>query len=57
MTDTAAVLFYGRLFALDPSLRCLFHGNMRAQGRKLMAMLEYIVVGLHRLETIMRRSC
>src|SRR5688572_11888887 len=38
ITDTAA-LFYGRLFELDLSLRCLFHGNMRAQGRKLMAML------------------
>jgi Globin len=53
ITDTAAALFYGRLFELDPSLQCLFHGNMRAQGRKLMAMLEYIVAGLHRPETIM----
>jgi hemoglobin-like flavoprotein len=53
ITDTAAALFYGRLFELDPSLRRLFHGNMSVQGRKLMAMLEYIVAGLHRPETIM----
>ena len=53
ITHTAAAQFYGRLFELDPSLRCLFHGNMRTQGRKLMAMLEYIVAGLHRPETIM----
>jgi hemoglobin-like flavoprotein len=53
IADTAAAPFYGRLFELDPSLRRLFHGNMRIQGRKLMAMLEYIVAGLHRPETIM----
>ena len=53
IADTAAALFYGRLFELDPSLRRLFHGNMSVQGRKLMAMLEYIVAGLHRPETIM----
>src|SRR5215813_14139657 len=38
IADTAAALFYG---------------NIRIQGRKLMAMLEYIVAGLHRPETIM----
>src|SRR5262249_31756992 len=53
IADTAAALFYGRLFELNPSLRPLFHGNIRIQGRKLMAMLEYIVAGLHRPETIM----
>ena len=35
------------------TMRCLFHGNMRAQGRKFMAMLEYIVAGLYQPETIM----
>jgi hemoglobin-like flavoprotein len=53
IADTAAALFYGRLFELDPSLRRLCHGNMRIQGRMFMAMLEYIVAGLHRPETIM----
>jgi hypothetical protein len=36
IADIAAELFYARLFELDPSLRGLFHGNVREQGRKLM---------------------
>jgi hemoglobin-like flavoprotein len=52
IADTAAELFYGRLFELDPSLRGLFHGNMREQGRKLMHMLSVAVHGLDRLESI-----
>ena len=40
IADTVAALFDGRLFELDPSLRRLFHGNMRIQGRMFMAMLE-----------------
>ena len=52
MADTAAELFYGRLFELDPSLRRLFHGDMREQGRKLMQMLTVAVHGLDRLESI-----
>src|SRR6478672_5468011 len=30
--DVAAALFYGRLFELDPSLRDMFHGDMKEQG-------------------------
>jgi hemoglobin-like flavoprotein len=52
IADIAAELFYGRLFELDPSLRRLFHGNMREQGRKLMQMLAVAVRGLDRLEMI-----
>ena len=37
IADVAAELFYGRLFELDPSLRHLFRGDMKAQGRALMA--------------------
>lgn len=50
--DTAAELFYGRLFELDPSLRQLFKGDMAEQGRKLMAMINVAVAALDRLETI-----
>jgi len=32
ITETAAELFYGRLFELDPSLRKLFKGDMKEQG-------------------------
>jgi hemoglobin-like flavoprotein len=52
IADTAAALFYERLFVLDPTLRSLFHGDMREQGRKLMAMLHMVVTGLRRLEEL-----
>jgi len=35
--DTAAQLFYGQLFELDPTLRSMFKSDMVA-GRKLMAL-------------------
>ena len=38
-----AELFYGNLFARDPSLMALFRGDMRAQGQKLMAMIGVAV--------------
>jgi hemoglobin-like flavoprotein len=52
VAETAAQLFYERLFALDPSLRPLFRGEMKEQGRKLMAMISFAVRGLTRLEQI-----
>jgi hemoglobin-like flavoprotein len=52
IADTAAALFYGRLFDLDPSLQPLFQGDMREQGRKLMTMLRVVVNGLHRLDQL-----
>jgi len=48
----AAELFYGRLFELDPSLRPLFKGDMAEQGAKLTAMLNTVITGLTRLDTI-----
>jgi hemoglobin-like flavoprotein len=52
MADTAAALFYERLFVLDPTLQSLFRGDMQKQGRKLMAMLQMVVAGLSRLEEL-----
>lgn len=52
IADTAAELFYGRLFELDPSLRPLFRGDMAEQGRKLMTTLKVVVNGLTRLEAL-----
>lgn len=49
IAEGAALLFYGRLFALDPSLRRMFGGDMEAQGRKLMATLSFVVDNLDRL--------
>ena len=52
ISETAADLFYGRLFELDPSLRPLFKGDIKEQGRKLMDMLDILVQGLDKLQTI-----
>ena len=51
--DTAAHLFYGRLFELDPSLRALFRGDMSEQGRKLMAMINTVVTSLDDLAPLL----
>lgn len=48
----AAELFYGRLFELDPSVRPLFKGDMREQGRKLMAMIATAVANLDNLAAV-----
>lgn len=50
--ETAAELFYGKLFELDPSLRPLFKGDIKEQGRKLMTMISAAVNGLTRLDTL-----
>jgi len=51
--DTAAQLFYGQLFELDPSLRSLFKGDMAEQGRKLMTMINMVVISLDKLGPIL----
>lgn len=52
IADDAAVLFYQRLFELDPSLRALFRGDMSEQRKKLMQMLTAAVKGLDRLDQL-----
>jgi hemoglobin-like flavoprotein len=49
---TAAELFYGRLFVLDPSLRPLFKGDIVRQGQMLMSMIGAAVAGLRNLDTL-----
>jgi hemoglobin-like flavoprotein len=51
--EQAAALFYDRLFALDPSTRPLFRGDMKSQGAKLMAAIGAVVKSLDRLDTIL----
>ena len=53
IADTAAELFYNKLFELDPSVRAMFKGDMVEQGRKLMTMIKTAVAGLDKLETIL----
>lgn len=45
IAPAAARIFYDRLFAIDPSLRSLFRGDMTQQGQKLMEMIG-VAVGL-----------
>jgi hemoglobin-like flavoprotein len=52
IADTAAAMFYARLFELDPSLRPLFTSDLTTQGRKLMQMIGVAVNGLDRLDEI-----
>ena len=42
----AALLFYERLFELDPSLRSLFRSSRDAQAQKLAQALTVVVKGL-----------
>jgi hemoglobin-like flavoprotein len=53
IAETAAALFYRRLFELDPTLRPLFKGDLEEQGRKLMDMLRLAVKGLDRMEALL----
>jgi hemoglobin-like flavoprotein len=47
-----SLLFYGRLFDLDPSLRPLFKIDMTEQSKKLVAMLDAIVESIDDWERI-----
>jgi hemoglobin-like flavoprotein len=53
IADTAAAMFYDRLFATDPTLRPLFKGDMVVQGRLLMTMIETAVENVHQLDQIL----
>jgi hemoglobin-like flavoprotein len=52
IADTAAAIFYARLFEIDPSLRPLFTTDIADQGRKLMQTLAVAVTGLDRLDEL-----
>ena len=52
IADTAAQLFYNRLFELDGSLRSLFHSDLERQGRLLMKMISTAVDHLDDLDTL-----
>lgn len=52
IADTAAAMFYAKLFELDPTLKPLFKGDMKQQGRKLMAMIGAAVNGLGKLDQL-----
>ncbi len=53
IADSAAKLFYSRLFELDPSLRPLFRNSLDAQGSKLMNMIAGAVCLLDQPEKLL----
>jgi len=52
IADTAADLFYGRLFEIAPQVRPMFPDDMSEQKKKLMKMLATAVTHLHEVEKI-----
>ena len=53
IADTAATLFYRRLFELDASTRALFsHTDLAKQGKILMQTLTVVVKSLDKLEQL-----
>ena len=53
ISEQAAMLFYGRLFEVAPSVRAMFPGDMTEQRKKLMATLTVVVNGLTHLEAVL----
>jgi len=52
IAEQAGMMFYDRLFTVDPSLRPLFKGDIEEQSRTLMRMIAVAVNGLDQLDTI-----
>ncbi|MEZ5994967.1 MAG: globin family protein [Hyphomonadaceae bacterium] len=50
--EAVAEIFYAELFAIDPSLQPMFKGDMKAQGRKLLTTLAFVVRGLDKPDQI-----
>src|SRR6202795_1050970 len=53
ISETAAVLFYDRLFEIAPQVKAMFPADMTEQRRKLMATLAAVVNGLGDLPSIL----
>jgi hemoglobin-like flavoprotein len=53
IADTAADLFYDRLFTIAPDVRPLFPDDLTEQKKKLIGMLATAVTNLHQVETIL----
>src|ERR1700745_2061605 len=53
ISETAAVLFYDRLFEIAPQVKAMFSADMTEQRRKLMVTLAAVVNGLGDLTSIL----
>jgi nitric oxide dioxygenase len=52
IADTAADIFYTRLFEIAPEVKPMFKGDISEQGKKLMTTLGVVVNGLRDLDKI-----
>jgi len=48
-----ALLFYGRLFELDPGAKNLFHNDLALQSKKLLDMLASVVESLDNFQSLL----
>lgn len=53
--DELALLFYQRLFVIDPTTRPLFPADLAAQRVKLIGLIAYAVNGLHDLPSVVEQ--
>src|SRR5260370_7916982 len=53
ISETAAALFYNRLFEMAPQVKAMFPADMTEQRKKLMATLAFVVNGLGNLESVL----
>lgn len=53
IAEQAADLFYARLFETAPHVKPLFKGDMKEQGRKLIATLGTVVASLDNLAPVL----
>jgi hemoglobin-like flavoprotein len=52
ISETAAELFYGRLFELEPEYKAMFKNDMTEQGKKLMKTINIAVEALDDVEPL-----
>lgn len=53
IADTAASLFYARLFEIAPEVKPFFKGDMSEQGKKLMQTIGIVVNGLKAPQSVL----
>jgi nitric oxide dioxygenase len=51
--ESAMVMFYERMFELDPTMRSMFHVTVEGQGKKLAQVIAIVVHSLDRLPEIL----
>ncbi|MBI4890580.1 MAG: hemin receptor [Acidobacteria bacterium] len=53
--EAVFLLFYGRMFELDPTIRPMFRHDMKEQAKKLIQTLDLVVDSLDRMEALKPR--